>query len=157
MPTAAPRVRIWVDADALPGEIKDIILRAALRLQIPTVLVANKHLELRPNPLFSTVRVARGADVADAYIVEQSQPGDFCVTADIPLAAMLVEKGVVVLDPRGEHYSPANVGERLAIRDFMTDLRDAGVQTGGPSAYGPKTKQKFAALFDRLLTQSVRR
>jgi len=149
-------VKIWVDADALPGEIKEIILRAAHRLRIPTVLVANKHLELRPSPLVSTVRVGQGADVADAYIVDASVAEDFCVTADIPLAAALVEKGLTVLDPRGDHYSPENVRERLAIRDFMADLREAGVQTGGPSAFGPKAKQKFAALLDRLLTQAVR-
>ena len=148
---------IWVDADALPGEIKEIILRAAQRLKIPTVLVANKQLALRPSVLVSMIRVGQGADVADAYIVANSVAGDFCVTADIPLAAQLVDKGLVVLDPRGDHYSASNVHERLAIRDFMKDLRDAGIATGGPSAYGPKVKQKFAALLDRLLTQASRR
>jgi uncharacterized protein YaiI (UPF0178 family) len=149
-------VKIWVDADALPGEIKEIILRAARRLQIATVLVANKHVGVGLGPFVSLVRVAHGPDVADAHIVAASAPGDFCVTADIPLAAALVDKGLTVIDPRGELYSPENVGERLAMRDFMTDLREAGVETGGPPPFSPKAKQKFAALFDRLLTQARR-
>jgi uncharacterized protein len=149
-------MKIWVDADALPGEIKDIILRAARRLTIPTVLVANKNLAVGLGPHVSFVRVTKGPDVADAYIHEASAPGDFCVTADIPLAAALVAKGLTVIDPRGELYSPDNVGECLAMRDLMAGLREAGVQTDGPPPFGPKAKQRFAALLDRLLSQSLR-
>ena len=149
-------MKIWVDADALPGEIKEIILRAARRLQIPTVLVANKHIGVGLGPHVSLVRVTRGPDVADAHIFEASAPGDFCVTADIPLAAALVDKGLTVIDPRGERYSTENVGERLAVRDFMASLREAGVQTDGPPPFNAKAKQKFAALLDRLLSQARR-
>jgi hypothetical protein len=149
-------MRIWVDADALPGAIKEIILRAARRLKIPTVLVANKHVGVGLGPYVSLVRVTRGPDVADAHIVEASAPGDFCVTADIPLAAALVGQGLTVIDPRGELYSTENVGERLAVRDFMSDLREAGVPTEGPPPFSAQAKQKFAALFDRLLSQALR-
>jgi uncharacterized protein YaiI (UPF0178 family) len=148
-------MKIWVDADALPGEIKEIILRAAQRLKVQTVLVANKVLSTR-GPFVSSIRVPQGADVADSHIVACCQPGDLCITADIPLAALLVVRGVTVIDPRGDRYSEENVGERLAIRDFMTDLRDAGVQTGGPRPFNAQAKQKFAASFDTLLTRALR-
>ena len=157
-------LRIWVDADALPGEIKDIILRAAQRLKIQTVLVANKHLGGRAGlpaapgavALVSFVRVAQGADVADAYIATQCAARDFCITADIPLAAVLVAKGLVVIDPRGELYSEANVAERLSVRDFMASLREAGVQTTGPPPFNAKAKQQFAARLDSLLSKALR-
>ena len=148
--------RIWVDADATPGEIKEIILRASRRLQVETILVANKNVATGEGGLVSLVRVDAGPDLADAYIVENSAPADFCITADIPLAARLVEKGLTVIDPRGELYSAESIGERLAIRDFMAGLRASGVQTGGPAPFGPRAKQRFAALFDRLLTAAVR-
>jgi uncharacterized protein YaiI (UPF0178 family) len=150
-------MKIWVDADALPGEIKDIILRAAQRLKIPTVLVANKNISVGLGPHVSFVRVTKGPDVADAYIHEASAPEDFCITADIPLAAALVAKGLTVIDPRGELYSPDNIGERLAVRDLMAGLREAGVETAGPPPFSAKAKQRFAALFDRLLSQALRR
>jgi uncharacterized protein YaiI (UPF0178 family) len=149
-------VRIWVDADALPNEIKEIILRASARLGIETVLVANKNVAIGDDPLVSLVRVDAGPDVADAYIVEHSAGGDFCITADIPLAARLVERGLTVIDPRGELYSAESIGERLAIRDFMRDLRASGVQTGGPAPFGARAKQRFASQLDRLLTAAVR-
>ena len=149
-------MKIWVDADAVPGEIKEVILRAARRLQIETIFVANKNVALSPGPFASLVRVTRGADVADAYIFERAEPGDFCVTADIPLAHALVGRGLTVIDPRGELYSEANIGERLAVRDLMSGLREAGVQTGGPSPFGPKVKQRFAALLDSLLSKALR-
>lgn len=150
-------MKIWIDGDAMPGEIKDIILRAAQRLKVETILVANKNVGVGAGPFVRFVRVARGADVADAYIVEASAPADFCVTADIPLAAALVDKGVTVIDPRGELYSPSNVGERLAMRDFMAGLREAGVETGGPPPFNAQAKQKFAARFDSLLTRALRK
>ena len=148
---------IWVDADALPGEIKDLILRASQRLRVPAILVANKNVSVGTGQYASFVRVGQGADVVDAYIFDSSAAEDFCITADIPLAAALVGKGLTVIDPRGEHYSRDNVGERLAVRDLMSSLREAGVQAGGPPPFSAKAKQKFAALFDRLLTQALRR
>ena len=153
---AANGLTIWVDADALPGEIKEIILRAAQRLKVRTVLVANKNVSVGASAMVSFVRVAQGADVADSYIAEASSAGDFCVTADIPLAAVLVEKRLVVIDPRGDQYSEATVAERLSIRDFMAGLREAGVQTGGPSPFDAKAKQRFAARLDGLLSKSLR-
>lgn len=149
--------KIWVDADALPSEIKEIILRAALRLSIETTLVANKNLWVGENPLISFVRVEKGPDVADSYIVEASKPEDFCITADIPLAALLVDKGLTVIDPRGELYSEGIIGERLSVRHFMAGLRESGVMTGGPAPFSPKVKQKFASVFDSLLTKAIRK
>ncbi len=149
-------MKIWIDGDAMPGEIKEIILRAAQRLKVPAVLVANKNVQVGHSSFVSFVRVTQGADVADAYIVDGSAPGDFCVTADIPLAALLVDKGLVVIDPRGDLYAAGNVGERLAMRDFMAGLREAGVQTGGPPPFSAKAKQRFAARFDQLITKALR-
>lgn len=148
--------RIWVDADALPNEIKEIVLRASERRRIETIFVANKRVAVGDGPLVSFVLVTEGADVADGYIVESSQTGDLCVTADVPLAARLVAKGVTAIDPRGELYAEETIGERLAMRDFMAGLRGAGVETGGPPPYGPRAKQKFAGLFDRLVTRALR-
>ncbi|HUF50892.1 MAG TPA: YaiI/YqxD family protein [Longimicrobiales bacterium] len=149
---------IWIDADAAPRAVKDIIFRAALRLQLPTVLVANQRMSAPlNNPHVRTVHVDGGPDVADRHIAEHATPGDVAVTADIPLAAILVEKGVVVLDPRGERYTEENVRERLSVRDFMDSLRGAGVETGGASPYGPRDRQSFAAALDRVLTAAARR
>ncbi len=149
-------MKIWVDADALPGEVKEIILRASQRLKVATVLVANKNVRVAEGPLVSFVRVGQGADVADAYIVAHSAAGDLGVTADIPLAAALVGKGVTVIDPRGDVYSEDNVGDRLSIRDLMASLREVGVETQGPPPFNAKAKQKFAARLDSLLTRAVR-
>ena len=147
---------IWVDADAVPNEIRDVIVRAARRLGVPAVFVANKQLRLAPGPLVSSVRVSQGADVADAHIARASAPDDLCVTADIPLASLLVEKGLIVIDPRGDRYSESTIGERLSVRDFMAGLREAGVQTAGPPPFSPKAKQHFAAALDTLLTRALR-
>ena len=149
-------IKIWVDADALPTEIKEIVLRASRRLSVETVFVANKNVWVEDDPLVAFVRVTEGLDVADAFIVEASARGDLCVTADIPLAARLVDKGLIVIDPRGALYSAESIGERLSIRDFMAGLRDAGVQTGGPPPFSPKAKQRFASTLDRELTRAVR-
>ena len=159
MPSASPTaevVKIWIDGDAMPGEIKEIILRAAERLKLATTLVANKQVHTGNSAFVSFVRVTQGADVADAYIVAESAAGDFCVTADIPLAALLVDKGLTVIDPRGDLYSRDTVGERLAMRDFMAGLREAGVQTGGPPPFDAKAKQRFAQRFDQLITKALR-
>src|SRR5450756_2622746 len=132
---------LWIDADAAPQAVKEICLRASERLKLPTVLVANQRLPLLSGYAYvSVVRVDGGADAADRYTVEHAGPGDVAVTADIPLAALLVPKGVVVLDPRGEEYTAEIIGERLSVRNFMDGLRTAGVETGGHAAYGSREK-----------------
>lgn len=144
---------IWVDADAAPRDVKEIVYRAAKRLELPTVLVANQRLSTPlNNPHVSAVWVQGGPDVADRHIAENASEGDLAITADIPLAAILVENGVIVLDPRGELYTEENVRERLSIRDFMESLRGSGVDTGGAKPYGQREKQAFAAALDRILT-----
>jgi uncharacterized protein YaiI (UPF0178 family) len=151
-------VKLWIDADAAPRDVKEIVFRAARRLEMQTVLVANQRMPVPPgNPFVTAVRVEGGPDVADLYIVEQAAPGDVAVTADIPLAAALVNKGVAVIDPRGDEFDAENVGERLAVRDFMDGLRGAGVETGGSRPYEPKDKQAFAGSLDRILTRALRR
>jgi uncharacterized protein YaiI (UPF0178 family) len=150
-------VKLWIDADAAPRDVKEIVFRAAKRLEMETVLVANQRLTPPPGNTFVTaVRVEGGPDVADRYIADNAAPGDVAVTADIPLAAALVEKRVAVIDPRGEEYSAENVGERLAVRDFMDGLRGSGVETGGARPYGQREKQAFAAALDRVLTRARR-
>jgi uncharacterized protein YaiI (UPF0178 family) len=150
-------VILWIDADAAPRDVKEIVFRAALRLELRTILVANARMPTPANnPYVEAIRVSGGPDVADDHIADEAVPGDLAVTADIPLAARLVEKGVVALDPRGEIYSAANVRERLSIRDFMQGLRDTGIETGGPNAYGQREKQAFANALDRTLTRMLR-
>lgn len=150
-------MKLWVDADAAPRDVKEIVFRAGRRLEIEVVLVANQRLLIPPgNPYVTAVRVEGGPDVADRHIADHAEPGDVAVTADIPLAAALVEKQVYVLDPRGGEYTAGTVGERLAVRDFMDGLRGAGVETGGARPYGPKDKQAFAATLDRVLTRALR-
>jgi uncharacterized protein YaiI (UPF0178 family) len=146
-------VKIWVDADACPREVKEVVYRAADRLKIATVMVANSNLHVPRSPYISTVRVGAGLDVADAYLVQHAAPGDLAVTADIPLAAALVAKEVRVLDPRGETYDADNVQERLALRDLMKELRDGGVETSGPQPFRPGDKQQFANALDRELSR----
>lgn len=151
-------MKIWVDADAAPRDVKEIVYRAAKRLGIEAVLVANQRLAGPPhNELVSAVCVSGGPDVADQYIAEHAGEGDVAITADIPLAAILVDKGITVIDPRGERYTEENVRERLSVRDFMETLRGAGVETGGARPYGPRDKQAFAGALDRILTAAMRR
>lgn len=146
-----------MDADAAPREVKDIIFRAARRLQFDIILVANQRLQLPlRSPTVTAVRVEGGPDVADRHIAEHAEAGDVAVTADIPLAAVLVEKRVIVIDPRGEEHTLESIGERLSIRDVMDGLRTAGVVAGGPPPYGNRDKQAFAAALDRVLTRTVR-
>jgi uncharacterized protein YaiI (UPF0178 family) len=149
-------MRIWVDADACPGPVRDVLLKASQRLKVPLVFVANKALSLPRSELVSTVQVGAGLDVADRHIAQGAQAGDLAVTQDIPLAALLVPKGVVVLDPRGELFTEENVQERLSVRNFMQELREGGIQTGGPAGFSAQDKQHFAAALDRALTQLVR-
>lgn len=149
----APLV-LWLDADALPRPVRDIVLRASARLDLPAMLVANHRVPVPPgSDRVRHVLVSHGDDVADRHIVKHAREGDLAVTADIPLAALLVEKGVHVLDPRGERYTPENVGERLSIRDFMASLRDSGVETGGPSSFGAAQRKAFGDALDRTLTE----
>ena len=151
-------MRLWIDADAAPRDVKEIVYRAARRLELPTVLVANRRLQLPPgNPFLSAVQVQGGPDAADRHIADTAQAGDVAVTADVPLAAALVARGVRVIDPRGQEYDAETVGERLSLRDFMDNLRGAGVETGGAGAFGAREKQAFAATLDRVLTRERRR
>jgi uncharacterized protein YaiI (UPF0178 family) len=145
-------MKIWIDADAAPRDVKEVVYRASARLDLETVLVANRRLPTPlNNPLVTAVQVKGGPDVADQYIADHASRGDLAITADIPLAAILVEKEVVVLDPRGERFDAENVRERLAMRDFMDSLRGSGVETGGVAPYGPRDKQAFAGALDRAL------
>ncbi|QEF96002.1 hypothetical protein Mal15_00280 [Stieleria maiorica] len=148
---------IWVDADAAPREVKEVVFRAADRLGIETVLVANTAQSIPKSAVtVRSVVVRQGANVADQYIVVHSQVGDLAITADIPLAAQLVDKQVAVIDPRGDEYNPSNIASRLSMRDFLDQLRGTGAATGGAAPYGAKDKKAFAAAFDRLLTKLAR-
>lgn len=150
-------MKLWIDADAPPRDVKDIAARSGERLQLETVFVANQRVMLPVGTRWlSAIRVDGGPDVADRYIAEHATAGDVAVTADIPLAAILVANGVSVIDPRGEQYTKENIGERLSVRDFMDGLRGAGVETGGAAPYGPKDKQRFAGTLDRVLTRARR-
>lgn len=150
-------MKLWLDADAAPRDVKEVCFRASERLALDTVLVANQRVQLPLGYTYlSTIRVGDGADVADHYIAEHAERGDVAVTADIPLAALLVPKGVVVIDPRGEEYTPEIIGQRLSVRNFMDSLRSTGVETGGHAAYGAREKQAFANALDRALTKARR-
>lgn len=148
-------MKLWLDADAAPRAVKEVCFRVSDRLELETILVANQRLQLPVGfQHVSAVRVEGGPDVADLYIAEHAERGDVAVTADIPLAALLVPKGVVVIDPRGDEYTEASIGERLSVRNFMNDLRSTGVQTGGHAAYGAREKAAFANALDRALTRA---
>ncbi len=150
-------MRIWIDADATPRDVKDIVFRAAYRLELETVVVANQRVPVPPgHAMISAVRVEGGPDAADRYIATHASPGDLAITADIPLAAILVAARVMVVDPRGYEHTAETVGERLSVRDFADALRGAGVETGGPRPYSAKDKQAFASAFDRALTRARR-
>lgn len=146
-------MNIWVDADACPGVVKDILFRVADRLNIHVTLVANRLLKTPPSPWIKALQVPQGFDVADNRIAELAQAGDLVITADIPLAAQALAKGAQVIDPRGETYSDNNIEERLAIRKFMEEMRASGVATGGPAPYSAADGKAFADRLDRLLTK----
>lgn len=148
--------RIWIDADACPKMVKEIIFKASNRLKIKVVLVANSYMKIPSDPLITLVQVEYGADVADQYIVQESDERDIVVTADIPLAAQLVRNGVITLDQRGELYTSENIEERLSMRNFMDDLRSTGVTTKGPKPFSPQDKASFASSFDRVLTKRLK-
>lgn len=145
--------KIWIDADACPNVVKEILFRAAERVGIMVVLVANQPLQAPRSRFVSSVRVSAGFDVADNHIVRQAASGDLVITADIPLAAEVIDKGCLVITPRGELYSEENIRERLNMRDFMETLRSSGVDTGGPDAFSQADRQAFANQLDRLLTR----
>ncbi|PTX05712.1 YaiI/YqxD family protein [Achromobacter mucicolens] len=149
-------MHIWVDADACPAVIKDILFRAAQRWQMPLTLVANQALYTPPSPLIRAVQVPRGFDVADAHIVERAETGDLVITGDIPLAAQVLEKGAMAITPRGERYSTETIRERLALRDMMEELRASGVDTGGPSSFSQSDRKAFANQLDTLLARVAR-
>ena len=148
--------KIWVDADACPNAIKEILFRAAERVKVPLVLVANKLLRTPPSRYIRALQVGNGLDVADRRIVGEMAPGDLVITADIPLAAEVIGRGGHALNPRGEWYSRENIEERLALRNFMDQLRGAGVNTGGPDNLSPKDRQAFANRLDQFLASRGR-
>lgn len=147
-------MHIWVDADACPAVIKDILYRAADRLRLPLTLVANKLLRVPPSPNIRALQVPMGFDVADRHLLQVVAAGDLVITADIPLAAQLVARGARVLDPRGEVYSADNIQERLAMRNLMEGLRGAGVSLSGPAALAQADRQAFARQLERLLARN---
>lgn len=146
-------MRIWVDADACPLVIKEILYRAAERRRLSMTLVANKPLRTPRSKFVRAIQVARGFDVADAEIIGRIEAGDLVITADIPLAAAVIERGGHALNPRGEFYTPDNIRERLAMRDLLEKLRESGVQTGGPAALDQTDRKRFADALDRFLAR----
>jgi len=146
-------MHIWVDADACPGVIREILYRAAERVRVPLVLVANQPLTTPRSPCISAVRVAAGFDGADHHIVAHLESGDLVITADIPLAAEVLERGGEAINPRGEHYSRDTIRERLVMRDFMDLMRGSGEITGGPPPLSQADRQSFANALDRLLAR----
>ena len=149
-------MQIYVDADGFPRAAKEILVRAALRLGVPVVFVANKPVCREPSPLISSLLVPEGPDIADDRIVESAEPGDLVITTDIPLADRVVSKGAFALNPRGKLYTEENIKDRLAVRDLLSELRDGGLMTGGPPAFGKKDCQAFADQLDRFLIRRLK-
>lgn len=150
-------MKIWVDADGCPRAVKEIVFRASQRRQVTTTLVANRPLATPPSKWITSIVVKAGLDVADDWIAQHVEPEDIVITSDIPLAARVVEKGATGINPRGEVYTADNVRARLSVRDFMHELRESGIETGGAPPFGPKDKQRFANALDRSLTSRRRR
>lgn len=143
--------RIWVDADACPKVVKEMLYRVGNRLMLPVILVANQALQIPRSPYLSTVQVATGIDVADNHIVKRVEAGDLVITADIPMAAEVIQQGGLALSPRGDLYTADNIRQRLGMRDFMDTLRGSGIDTGGPSSFSHADRKRFADQLDRLL------
>lgn len=150
-------MKIWVDADACPVVIKNILFKAAERTGVLLTLVANQRMHVPPSPFIKMLQVASGFDVADNEIVKRLSAGDLVITADIPLAAEVIEKGGHALNPRGEMYSVENIRERLNMRDFLDTLRGSGIETGGPPPLTQKNRNAFASHLDKILTQCARK
>lgn len=150
-------MHIWVDADACPNIIKEVLFKTAMRREITMTLVANSSLSVPPSPLIDTIRVSSGFNVADDEIARLAQPGDLVITADIPLADAIVTKGATGLNPRGELYTEENVKGLLRMRNLMEELRSAGSVSGGPAPIGPKDKQDFTNQLDKFLTRNMKK
>jgi uncharacterized protein len=150
-------MQIWIDADACPLVIKEILFRAAERLQLTLTLVANKTLRIPASAYIKTMQVPAGFDVADAKIVELTEPGDLVITGDIPLASDVIQKGGYALNPRGHFYTLDNIREYLSMRSFMDELRSSGIETGGPATFSNADRQAFANQLDRFLMQQLKR
>ncbi len=150
-------MKIWVDADACPVVIKEILFRAATRTRTPLTLVANRLIRVPTSPWIHALQVAHGFDVADEEIIRRVEPGDLVITNDIPLAAAILQRGAEALSPRGEPFSPETIAAQLTMRDFMDTLRSSGVQTGGPEALSQADRKEFAGQLDRWLTRNTHR
>jgi len=148
-------MKIYIDADACPKAVKEILYRAADKRKVSLVLVANSYLIVPESEFITTIEVGAGADIADEKIVELTEQGDLVITADIPLADHVVTKGGLALNPRGELYTKQNIKHHLAMRDFMTEMRTMGHEGGGPPAYNNKDKQAFANNLDKFLTRYI--
>ena len=146
-------MKIWIDADACPKLVKEIIFRASQRTKTAVTLVANQYIPNPKSPIINSVQVKQGFDEADNYIVDHLEPDDIVITADIPLASDAIDKGAIVINPRGDLYTEENIKQRLSMRDLMEELRSTGEVLGGPSAYSSKDSQSFANCLDRLLAK----
>jgi len=149
-------MKIWVDADACPNVIKNILFKAAERTQIPCILVANQKIQTPPSSFISSRQVSQGFDVTDDYIVQNIEAGDLAITADIPLAAEIIDKEAIAINPRGEIYNKENIKQRLAMRDFMDQMRGSGIQSGGPATFNQQDRMAFANSLDKLLVNKVK-
>ena len=149
-------MKIWVDADACPGPVREILFRVSLRTQVPVTLIANQHIAVPKSHHIKMLQVEQGFDRADQEIVKRVNPGDIVITSDIPLAADAIEGGAEVLSPRGERFTRDNIAARLSMRDLMESLRASGEHTGGPSAYSQADRKAFADQLDRLITRAKR-
>lgn len=147
-------MKILVDADACPNPVKEILFRAADKRAVETLLVANQRVNVPPSPNIRAIQVPKGFDVADTEIVQRAEPGDLIITADIPLASAVIDKGAFALNPRGEFYTTENIRQRLNMRDFMETLRSSGIQSGGPPPLTQQDRQAFANALDRFLTKN---
>jgi uncharacterized protein YaiI (UPF0178 family) len=143
---------IWIDADACPKQVREIAFKAGHRTKIKIILVANSYLTIPHSDLIRLIIVDKGLDVADQHIEEHVEQYDLVITADIPLASKVVAKGALAINPRGEIYDEENIGEILSMRDFMKDLRDGGLVSGGPASFGPKDTERFANSLNQLLS-----
>jgi uncharacterized protein YaiI (UPF0178 family) len=146
-------MKIWVDADACPRAVKDILFRVAERTEISVTFVANQRIRLPESPFIDLIQVGQGLDIADDEIADKCEAGDLIITADIPLAARVVEKGALGLDPRGTMYDKTNIGQILDMRNFMDTLRGSGVETGGPDSFGQRERMRFANELDRFIAR----